>query len=236
MGPHMGGGGDQLAPTWARLNGVFWAAFLLFSWTAASIVSGALIERIRSGAFWIMGVGIGSVWWILDAAWGWHPEGWMVRLLGYHDAYASGVIHAIAGGFALGALLVLGPRIGKFSADGTPRNLNPRNPWLVTIGLFLIYTGFVGIQKAGDPAVIEFLRGRAKGAFAIVDKHLAGRAFIAGERPTIADLSMVGYLYYPEETGIDRSATPNIEAWTRRIAALPGWKHPYDLMPRARAG
>lgn len=47
---------------------------------------------------------------------------------------------------------------------------------------------------------------------------------------------MVGYLYCPEETGIDRSATPNIEAWSKRIAALPGWKHPYDLMPRARAG
>ena len=58
---------------------------------------------------------------------------------------------------------------------------------------------FAGIQKAGDPAVIEFLRGRAKSAFAIVDKHLAGRAFMVGERPTIADLSMVGYLYYPEE-------------------------------------
>jgi glutathione S-transferase len=95
---------------------------------------------------------------------------------------------------------------------------------------------FVGIQKAGDPAVIEFLRARAKSAFAIVDKHLAGRAFIVGERPTIADLSLVGYLYYPEETGIDRSAVPNIDAWSKRIAALPGWTHPYDLMPRARAG
>ena len=95
---------------------------------------------------------------------------------------------------------------------------------------------FAGIQKSGDPAVIEFLRARVKSAFAIVDKHLAGRAFIVGERPTIADLSLVGYLYYPEETGIDRSATPNIEAWSKRIAALPGWKHPYDLMPRARAG
>ncbi len=94
---------------------------------------------------------------------------------------------------------------------------------------------FVGIQKAGDPAVIEFLKGRVKNAFAIVDKHLARRAFILGERPTIVDVSMVGYLYYPEETGIDRSATPNIEAWIQRIAALPGWKHPYDLMPRARA-
>jgi ammonium transporter, Amt family len=159
MGPHMGGGGDELAPAWARINGVFWAAFLLFSWTAASIVSGAVIERIRSSGFWILAVSIGSFWWIIDAAWGWHPEGWMVRLLGYHDAYASGVIHAIAGGFALGVLLVLGPRIGKFSADGTPRNLQPRNPWLVTIGLFLIYTGFWGFYVACNVPIFDVQSG-----------------------------------------------------------------------------
>lgn len=131
-----------------RITGVFWAAFLLFSWTAASIVSGAVIERIRSGAFWILAILIGSVFWVIDASWGWHAEGWMVRLLGYHDAYASGVIHAIAGGFALGVLVVLGPRIGKFASDGTPREIHPRNPWLVTIGLFLIYTGFWGFYVA----------------------------------------------------------------------------------------
>ena len=146
MGPHMGGAGDP--DGWARLNGVFWAAFLLFSWTAASIVSGSVIERIRSSAFWILAILIGSVFWVIDASWGWHAEGWMVKLLGYHDAYASGVIHAIAGGFALGVLVVLGPRIGKFAPDGTPRSLNPRNPWLVTIGLFLIYTGFWGFYVA----------------------------------------------------------------------------------------
>jgi ammonia channel protein AmtB len=154
MGPHMGGAPATDALTaddtagWARINGVFWAAFLLFSWTAASIVSGAVIERIKSTAFWILAIGIGSVWWIIDAAWGWHSAGWMVKLLGYHDAYASGVIHAIAGGYALGILLVLGPRIGKFAADGTPRDIHPRNPWLVTIGLFLIYTGFWGFYVA----------------------------------------------------------------------------------------
>lgn len=154
MGPHMGGAPASDALTaddtigWARINGVFWAAFLLFSWTAASIVSGSVIERIKSSAFWILAVLIGSVFWIIDAAWGWHSAGWMVRLLGYHDAYASGVIHAIAGGFALGILCVLGPRIGKFAPDGTPRNLNPRNPWLVTIGLFFIYTGFWGFYVA----------------------------------------------------------------------------------------
>jgi len=145
MAPHMGAGEFN---GWERINGVFWAAFLLFSWTAASIVSGSVIERIKSSAFWILAVSIGSFFWIIDAAWGWHPDGWMVQVLGYHDAYASGVIHAIAGGFALGVLIPLGARIGKFASDGTPRNIGPRNPWLVTIGLFLIYTGFWGFYVA----------------------------------------------------------------------------------------
>ncbi len=137
-----------------RITGVFWAAFLLFSWTAASIVSGGAIERIRSSAFWIHAVLIGSVFWIIDASWGWHSGGWMVQLLGYHDAYASGVIHAIAGGYALGVLCVLGPRLGKFAADGTPRDIPPHNPWLVTIGIFLIYTGFWGFYAACNvPAI-----------------------------------------------------------------------------------
>ena len=95
-----------------------------------------------------MAIAIGSVFWSIDAAWGWHFDGWMLKILGYHDAYASGVIHAIAGGFALGVLAVLGPRIGKFSSSGEPRNIGPRNPWLVTIGLFLIYTGFWGFYAA----------------------------------------------------------------------------------------
>jgi len=50
--------------------------------------------------------------------------------------------------------------------------------------------------------------------------------------PTIADFSLAGYQYYDEETSIDRAAFPNLLAWTQRIAQLPGWKHPYELMPR----
>ena len=138
-----------------RITGVFWAAFLLFSWTAASIVSGSVIERINSGAFWILAVLIGSGFWIIDASWGWHYAGWMVQLLGYHDAYASGVIHAVAGGFALGVLVVLGPRLGKFSADGKPRDILPHNPWLVCVGLFLIYTGFWGFYVACNVPLIS---------------------------------------------------------------------------------
>ena len=138
-----------------HINGVFWAAFLLFSWTAASIVSGAVIERIRMSAFAILAIAIGSVFWTIDASWGWHFDGWMVKVLGYHDAYASGVIHACAGGFALGVLTVLGPRIGKFASDGTPRNIGPRNPWLVTVGIFLIYTGFWGFYAACNIPILN---------------------------------------------------------------------------------
>lgn len=161
MGTHMGGNPSNEGITaedtayWARINGVFWAAFLLFSWTAASIVSGAVIERIRSGAFWIFAVIVGSITWVFDAAWGWSAGGWMVTQLGYHDAYASGVIHAIAGGSALAILIHLGPRIGRFRADGTPRNFNPHNEWMVIIGLFLIYTGFWGFYAACNVPIID---------------------------------------------------------------------------------
>jgi Amt family ammonium transporter len=138
-----------------RINGVFWAAFLLFSWTAASIISGSIIERARIAGFLVIAVLIGSVAWIIDASWGWHPEGWMVQIMGYHDAYASGVIHAIAGGMALGVLIVMGPRIGKFAADGTARIIRPHNIWLVAIGLFLIYTGFWGFYVACNVPVFD---------------------------------------------------------------------------------
>ena len=138
-----------------RITGVFWAAFLLFSWTAASIISGATIERIRVGAFLVVAVLLGSVTWIIDAAWGWSPAGWMVQLLGYHDAYASGVIHAIAGGTALGVLLVLGRRAGRFGPDGEARVIKPHNVWMTSIGLLLIYTGFWGFYAACNIPVFD---------------------------------------------------------------------------------
>ena len=131
-----------------RLTGVFWAAFLMFSWTAASIVSGSVIERIRSSALWIHAIAIGSILILISESWGWHSQGWMVELLGFHDGYASGVIHAISGGYALGLLTVLGPRVGKFAADGTPKAIPPHNPWLLTIGIFMIYAGFWGFYAA----------------------------------------------------------------------------------------
>lgn len=90
----------------------------------------------------------------------------------------------------------------------------------------------LGVRKMSRSPVTEFLLEKVLSAFGIVEKHLATRAFIVGNEPTIADISMAGYLYYPEETGVDRGAFPNIDAWTQRIRSLPGWRHPYELMPR----
>lgn len=91
---------------------------------------------------------------------------------------------------------------------------------------------------APDPAVPAFLRGRIDAALAVAEAHLAAQPFVVGERPTIADLSMAGYLYYPgEETGYELERThPGVAAWLGRLRALPGWRGPYDLLPGRRFG
>jgi glutathione S-transferase len=133
-------------------------------------------------------------------------------------------------------LTYLAEHTGKFGGSGREQRLEVLRWMLFDNHKFTSYYAtlrfLAGIQKSGDPAVIEFLRGRVLGAFGIVERHLAGRAFMLGDVPTIADISMVGYHYYEEATTIDLQAFPNIDAWKRRIAALPGWKHPYELMPR----
>lgn len=89
---------------------------------------------------------------------------------------------------------------------------------------------------APDPAVMAWLKGRLDNAFGIVDKHLQGRAFLVGQAPTIADLSLSGYLFYPvEESGYDfPQRFPAIGAWVQRLRALPGWADPYEVLPGER--
>ncbi|MEM8752319.1 MAG: glutathione S-transferase family protein, partial [Pseudomonadota bacterium] len=78
--------------------------------------------------------------------------------------------------------------------------------------------------------VIGWLQGRLKGAYAVLNGALEGRDWLVGDGPTNADFSCCGYLFYDEPFGFTRKDWPNIDAWLDRIAALPGWKAPYDLM------
>ncbi len=86
-------------------------------------------------------------------------------------------------------------------------------------------------EEKRDPAVIAFFDGRARTALKVLDTHLADRDWIAADRITTADLSAVGYMYFPDEIGIALADYPNVDRWRGAIAALPGWRHPYDLMP-----
>ena len=88
------------------------------------------------------------------------------------------------------------------------------------------------LDPARRPAeVIAFQQARLKGTYAILDAHLSDRRWMVGDQVTIADTACCGYLYYPEPFGFARADWPHIDRWLDRIAALPGWKHPYDLMP-----
>jgi glutathione S-transferase len=78
--------------------------------------------------------------------------------------------------------------------------------------------------------VIAFLQGRLRAAYKTLDTHLTEREWIVGRSVTNADFSCCGYLFYDEPFGFDRAAWPAIDRWLERIAALPDWKHPYDLM------
>ncbi|QIE45125.1 glutathione S-transferase [Pseudohalocynthiibacter aestuariivivens] len=83
--------------------------------------------------------------------------------------------------------------------------------------------------------VIGFSQARLKAAYAVLDTHLKGREWIVGDAITNADLSCCGYLFYPEPFGFDRKDWPNIDRWLSNIENIPGWKHPYDLMPGSPA-
>jgi len=135
-------------------------------------------------------------------------------------------------------LTYLARRSGMFRPQGEDEELEALR-WIIFDNQKV--NGFLGpyrflrhlARPPGDPAVLAFLKSRIDNNVAILDKRLSSRPYVLGERPTIADISLVAYFYYPpEEIGFDLPAQhKSIAAWLDRIKALPGWKHPYELMP-----
>ena len=89
---------------------------------------------------------------------------------------------------------------------------------------------------APDPAVMAFLKARIDAAYGVVDKHLAKREFLVGSGPTIADFSLSGYVFYPEnESGLElKSRFPSFGAWVERLKRVPGWGDPYHVLPGSK--
>jgi glutathione S-transferase len=87
-----------------------------------------------------------------------------------------------------------------------------------------------------DPHVQKYFRKRIDEFLEILEQHVARHAFAIGDKPTVADFSMMAYLSFPgDETGYDWATShPAVNAWLQRIAALPGWRSAYDLLPGKR--
>lgn len=86
-------------------------------------------------------------------------------------------------------------------------------------------------EEKRNADVLGFLGARLKPQLEVLNDRLASRDFVATDGPSIADLSIVGYLYYGDELPFDLGAYPNITAYLERISNLPGFKGPYELMP-----
>jgi glutathione S-transferase len=129
-------------------------------------------------------------------------------------------------------LLHLADHTGSFGAESRERMDRVRE-WLFweanRIGFSLPNLRYaIRFPATTEPAVERMLRARFDADIARLEHELAdGRAFILGEAPTIADFSMCGYMWWPEQARV--AFPPGVQAWLARIAALPGWRHPYDI-------
>ena len=128
-------------------NVPFWGKFffqLVFCGTAATIVSGAVAERIKYITFIVFSFVLTLVIYPIVGHWVW-GGGWLADL-GFLDFAGDTVVHSLGGWAALAGAIVLGPRIGKYDKDGKPRAIPGHNMSLAVIGLFVLWLGWFGFN------------------------------------------------------------------------------------------
>ena len=150
-----------------------WFFQMVFVATAASIVSGALAERVKMWSFFLFTLLLTAIIYPIVGAWTW-GGGWLSEL-GFQDFAGSTIVHSTGGWAALAGALVVGPRLGKFRRDGSIRPTPPSNILVVTLGVFILWFGWFGFNGGSQLAL-----GSAADAVAIshvlVNTNLAAAA------------------------------------------------------------
>ncbi|MBP7829501.1 MAG: ammonium transporter [Kiritimatiellae bacterium] len=162
--------GVYSAISWATVP--FWAKFffqLVFAGTAATIVSGAVAERIKFHSFMIFSFILVAILYPITGHWIW-GGGWLQKL-GMWDFAGSTAVHSVGGWAALAGVLLLGPRLGKYRADGKPRPVFGHNMSTTALGVFVLWFGWFGFNPgstmaaaAGDIARIAVTTNSAAAA------------------------------------------------------------------------
>jgi len=137
-------------------------------------------------------------------------------------------------------LLKLAEQYGRFGGETAAEKFEVLR-WLFwdnhkLTGYMASYRYYRTFTPSPDVHVLAHFRRRLDDFLGILEQHLQRNAFAIGERPTVADVSMIAYLHYPsDETGYDFAGThPAVHAWLGRVASLPGWRSAYDLLPGKR--
>jgi len=154
--------GDAANDTSAYNAGyTYWTDFLfqaMFAATAATIVSGAVAERIKLPSFLIFSALYVAIVYPIFGAWKW-GGGWLAEK-GFHDFAGSTVVHSVGGWAALAGVILLGPRTGKY-VNGSIKGIMGHNMPLATIGVFLLWLGWFGFNGgsvlSADPAMVSFV-------------------------------------------------------------------------------
>ena len=138
----------------------YWTDFLfqaMFAATAATIVSGAVAERIKLPSFMVFATLFVAISYPITGSWKW-GGGWLDQL-GFYDFAGSTIVHAVGGWGALAGAILLGPRMGKYLPDGRIRPILPSNMPLAAIGVFLLWLGWFGFNGgsvlSGDPNLVS---------------------------------------------------------------------------------
>jgi ammonium transporter, Amt family len=126
-------------------NSLFWFIQLGFAIAAVSIVSGGIAERMRVWAYAAYVVVFCAVLYPLAANWVWNPNGWLAQMK-FNDFAGSAAVHAMGGFAALAGAMVLGPRIGKYNADGSINAIPGHNLTLASVGAFILWFGWFGFN------------------------------------------------------------------------------------------
>jgi glutathione S-transferase len=137
-------------------------------------------------------------------------------------------------------LLQLAEQYGRFGGESPKENYEVLR-WLFwdnhkLTSYMATYRYNRAFTPSPNPHVQKHFRKRIDDFLAILEQHLERNAFAIGDKPTVADFSMMAYLSYPgDETGYNLAVShPAVNAWLQRIAALPGWRSAYDLLPGKR--
>jgi ammonium transporter, Amt family len=146
---------------------------IMFAATAATIVSGAMAERTNYFAYLVGTCGITAIIYPVFGSWAWNEHGWL-KEMGFIDFAGSTVVHSVGGWCALAAIILLGPRLGRFASDGESREIPGHNLAYVGLGGFLLWFGWFGFN-GGSTLMAGVNLGHI-----LLNTHLAGAAGAVG--------------------------------------------------------